>query len=229
MNSQKWLLSIIAVVTLVIVLVGFLYLQDEITGLREATPAPTPTPSLIISPTPSPSVTLTPVPNVSATITPLPTTTPSPSITPSQTLAPSPSPTPVEPWLPSSISTTTHGGTTLVCNGSLSIDNDGGPIFYINWINITNVGTATAYGVNIRIQAYYPDGRLASNVTHIIDASGMYAMGIRPSPLNIAPGQTANLPNSGRYDAYEVYGVGTTDTNIMGNYTIIPVWSNTPT
>jgi hypothetical protein len=221
MNIQKWLPSLIAVATLIIVLVGFLYLQGEITGLREATLAPTPTPGLINSPTPSPSVTLTPVPTVSA-ITPLP------SITPSPTLTPSPSPTPIETWLPSSMSTTTYGGTTLVCNGSLGLGNDGGPVFYINWINITNVGTATAYRVNIVIRAYYPDGSIAANVTQILDASGMYAMGVGPAPVNIAPGQTVNLPNSGRYGAYEVHGANP-DPSTMANYTITPVWSSTPT
>jgi len=228
MNSQKWLPSIIAVAALVIVLVGFLFIQGEITGLRETTPSPTLTPNPIISPTPSPSVTLTPFPTVSATNTPFPTTTPSPSIVPSPTLVPSPSPTPVVKGLPSSMSTTTYGGTTLVCNGSLSLGNDGGPVYYINWINITNVGTATAYRVNIIIQAYYSDGSIAANVTHILDASGYYAVGVAPAPVNIAPGQTVNLPNSGRYDAWEVYGANP-DPSTMGNYTIIPVWSSTPT
>jgi len=216
MDIKKWLQSLIAVATLVIVLVGFLYLQGEITRLREAKPAPTPTPSPIISPKPLPSETLTPVPTVSATTTLLPT------------LTPSPSPTPVITPLPLSTSTTTYGGTTLVCNGSLGLGNDGGPVYYINWINITNVGTATAYRVNIIIQAYYPDGSLAANVTHILDASGMYAMGVGPAPVNLAPGQTANLPNSGRYDAYEVYGANP-DPTTMGNYTITPVWNSTPT
>lgn len=217
MNTQKWLTLIIAIIGVLIVLFGFLYLQYENTKLKKTTPSPNPT--ITPTPTPNPSETATPAPTTSPTLTP-PLTSP-------LTSSPSPSPTPTILPLASSTSTTTHGGTTLICNGSISLGNDGGPVYYINWINITNVGSATAYRVNITIQTYYPNGTLAANVTQILDASEMYAFGVGPAPVNIAPGQTVTLPNSGRYDAYEVYGANP-DLRTMGNYTITPVWSSTP-
>jgi hypothetical protein len=147
--------------------------------------------------------------------------------------SPSPKPTPTpEPTstLTSSVTTTTYGGTTLVCNGSLRLGNDGGPVFIINYVDIKNIGTATAYRVKLRIDAYYPDGTLAAVVTKTLDASGIYSPfpGYTPVPVTIEPGQTVSFPNSGRDGAYEIHGQIPDDVSILGNYTITPVWSSTP-
>ena len=146
---------------------------------------------------------------------------------------PSPTPTPTpetQSTSTGSVTTTTYGGTTLVCNGRLSLRDDGGPMFIINFVNITNIGTATAYRVNLRIQAYYPDGTKAAGVMKILDASGIYSAFPEyvPFPVNIEPGQTVILPNSGRDGAYEVRGDIPLDDSILGNYTITPVWSSAP-
>jgi len=149
----------------------------------------------------------------------------------SNTLSSAPTPNPeTQSTSTGSVTTTTYGGTTLVCNGRLGLRDDGGPMFIINFVNITNMGTVTAYRVNLRIQAYYPDGTKAAEVTKILDASGIYSPFPEYVPLsiNIEPGQTVNFPNSGRDGAYEVRGDIPLDDSILGNYTITPVWSNAP-
>lgn len=130
----------------------------------------------------------------------------------------------------SSVTTTTYGGTTLVCNGSLRLGDNGGTVFLINYVDITNIGTATAYGVNLRIAAYYPDGTKAASAMKTLDASGIYSPfpEYTPLPVNIEPGQTVSFPNSGRGGAYEIRGEIPNDESILGNYTITPVWRNSP-
>jgi hypothetical protein len=151
------------------------------------------------------------------------------------TLSNSPSPTSATTSEPQStlnfsVTTTTYGGTTLVCNGSLRLGEDGGTFFLMNYIDITNIGTAAAYRVNLQIDAYYPDGTLAAFATKTLDASGIYSPfpGYTPVPVTIEPGQTVRFPNSGRDGAYEIYGQIPDDESILGNYTITPVWSSTP-
>jgi hypothetical protein len=108
------------------------------------------------------------------------------------------------------------------------LGNDGGPILIINSLTITNIGTATAYNVSLRIQTYYPNGTLAADVMKKLDASGIYSPFPTPAyvPVNISPGQTVN-PINARPLSYEVYGIPPYD-NILANYTITPVWSSTP-
>lgn len=151
------------------------------------------------------------------------------------TIQNSPSPTPTstsEPQstLTSSVTTTTYGGTTLVCNGSLRLGDEGGTVFIINYVDITNIGTATAYRVNLRIAAYYPDGTTAASAMKTLDASGIYSPfpEYTPVPVTIKPGQTVSFPNSGRDGAYEIRGDIPNDESILGNYTITPVWRSTP-
>ena len=151
------------------------------------------------------------------------------------TIQNSPSPTPTstsEPQstLTSSVTTTTYGGTTLACNGSLRLGDEGGTVFLINYIDITNIGAATAYRVNLRIDAYYPDGTKATVAAKTLDASGIYSPfpEYKPLPVNIEPGQTVHFPNSGRDGAYEVRGDIPNDESIPGNYTITPVCRNAP-
>jgi hypothetical protein len=154
---------------------------------------------------------------------------PAPEITP--TPSPEPTQTPeTSSALESSVTTTTYGGTTLVCYGRLSLRDDGGPMFIMNSVKITNIGAATAYRVNLRIQAYYPEGTKAADVTKTLDASGIYSPFPEHVflPVNIAPGQTMTFPNSGRDGAYEVHGQIPLDDSILGNYTITPVWSIAP-
>lgn len=132
--------------------------------------------------------------------------------------------------LTSSVTTTTYGGTTLVCNGSLRLGDDGGTVFIINYVDITNIGTATAYRVNLRIDAYYPDGTKVTVATKTLDASGIYSPfpEYTPVPVTIKPGQTVSFPNSSRDGAYQVRGQIPNDESILGNYTITPVWRSTP-
>ncbi len=110
------------------------------------------------------------------------------------------------------------------------MDDDGGPVFHINYIRITNIGTATAYDLSLRVLAYYPDGTLAANVTKFPDASGIYSSvgGVGFVFVNLPPGETFSLPNSGRDGAYEIRGLTTYDTSILGNYSIIPFWQSAP-
>lgn len=151
----------------VVILVGFIYFQSEINGLR--------THKLPVSPTSS---------------TPTPTAIPTP--TPTQTITPEPTPT-ITP-LPSATTSTTYGGTTLVCTGSLSLGNDGGPVLNVD-ATITNIGNATTYDVSLGIQTYFPNGTKAIDCVKKLDDSNQYPPfpGDPWLPVNLSPGQSYTI------------------------------------
>ena len=133
--------------------------------------------------------------------------------------------------------TATYGGTTLVCtwetgnDGFIFISNSSYALISINYLNITNVGTATAYVSGYRIQAYYQNGTQAFDTTIKIDAAGVYSSMPVPKyvPFTLSPGQSmsGNVFNERATDQH-INQVGTAGNNVFASYTITPVWSNTP-
>ena len=122
--------------------------------------------------------------------------------------------------------TTTYGGTTLVCTSqSYSIDG-GKTIFYIIDANITNIGDATAYGIKLREQGYYSNGTQAFDTTIPLNAYYIRVPGIR-DPVNMPPGQTYHIPFTldPSSKTNEPFGILSGD---VASYTITPVWSTTP-
>ena len=193
MAVSRLALASIIVLLAIIVLAGFLFLQNEITGLNANSPTPTPTAIVTTNPSPTPTVT-------------------APTAQPQASPAASSTPT-----------TTSYGGTTLVCVGSLSYGSDGGPIFVINSLQITNTGSENATVSALLIKTYNPDGSPAGQVTKYLDASGVYfSPGLHYTPFVITPGQTLTNPFSGRDDSREVYGVLSAG-NTLASYTITPI------
>jgi hypothetical protein len=191
MNHFKWFMSAMTIIILFTVLVGFLYLQNEINGLNPSSPTATPTPNDNITPS-----YVTP-PNTTTTIT-------------------------------------TYGGTTLACawgssndgaSAFLFITNDSS-IININYLNITNIGNATAYVSGLRIQAYYQNGTQALDTTIRLDASGVYSSmpTPKPVPFTLSPSQSLfGNPFTERATDQHINQVGTTDNDIFASYTITPV------
>ena len=135
--------------------------------------------------------------------------------------------------------TTTYGGTTLVCAWSSSndssaflfINNGGSSIIGINYLNITNIGNATAYVTGYRIQAYYQNGTQAFDSTIRIDASGVYSSMQFPEyvPFTLAPGQSmsGDAFNERATDQH-INQVGTAYDDVWASFIITPVWRSTP-
>jgi hypothetical protein len=74
-GALSWFIPILLVIMLIVILVGFVYLQNEITDLKNSTsatpspnPTPRPTPVLTVTPTPQATQT-TPAPGSTTTIT----------------------------------------------------------------------------------------------------------------------------------------------------------------
>lgn len=153
--------------------------------------------------------------------TPLPTATTNPKTQSNATY------NPTGPAASSITTTTSYGGATLVCNGSLSYGSDSGglPVFIINSLSITNIGSENATISEIEIQTYYPNGTQALDITKFLDASGMYSTAMPKSywiPSTILPGQTISNFINGRPGSYEVFGVRVAQ-DTLASYTITPL------
>ena len=97
-----------------------------------------------------------------------PSASPTPRPTPVLTVTPTPQATQATP-VPGSTTTATSGNTTLTCIGSLSVADVSSGEELLVYAKITNVGNATAYNVNLRIQSYYPDGSKALDYVKNLD------------------------------------------------------------
>jgi hypothetical protein len=131
--------------------------------------------------------------------------------------------------------TTTYGGTTLVCtwgtgnDAFILIGNDSSDIININYLNITNVGTVTAYVSGYRIQAYYANDAQAFDITIRIDAAGVYSEMPTPAyvPFTLSSGQSmSGNVFDGRAIDQHINQIGWE--TAFATYTITPVWSCTP-
>ena len=189
MNASKRFVLALTVI-LVTVLVGFVYLQSAINGLKNPNPS-TSTPSSTSTESPSPQS------NSTTSVT-------------------------------ATNATTTYGGTTLFCTSQSSSIDGGKTVFAILSANITNIGDATAYGVKLRIQGYYPNGTQAFDDTITLNDYYISAPWLH-DPVNIPPGQTYYIPLT--TDPYsksnEPFGI-LLDGHTVANYIITPVLSRTP-
>jgi hypothetical protein len=198
MNAFKWFVSAMMIIILVALLVGFVYLQNEINEIKNPNPSTSTSGS-------SSNGSSSPQSNSTTLVT------------------------------DSNTTTTTYGGTTLVCtwgtgnDGFILIGNDSSNIININYLNITNVGTATAYVSGYRIQAYYANGAQAFDTTIRIDAAGVYSAMPTPAyvPFTLSSGQSmSGNVFDGRATDQHINQIGWE--NAFATYTITPVWSSTP-
>jgi len=161
-----------------------------------------------------------------STISPKSTTTVSPTVTPGPNHV-----------ISSTINSTTatYAGTTLVCvwgatmgdTGFIFILNTTSPI-NIDYLNITNIGTVTAYVSGLRVQAYSSKGTAVMDETIPLDASGVYSSMPTPKylPFTLPPGQWiigTGSPFDERATSQEINLV--TSHQPFSTYIITPVWS----
>lgn len=169
MNKKMMAIAVIAIIALVVAIIS---LGVAFTVISEYHPNNSPTPVSTTKPT----------------LTPTPTSSPQATLTPTEKQASI-----------TDTTTTTYGGTTLVCTWSSSdvggfifIDNGSSSIIGINYLNITNIGETTAYVSGYRIQAYYQDGTQAFDTTIRLDAAGVYSSVPTPQylPFTLSSGQS---------------------------------------
>ena len=167
MGISKILAYVIAIVAIVIVLAGFLYLQSEITGLRNAG-HPTSTPTVATTPNPA-------------------------EIAPNYVISSTENSTTATYAGTTLVCTWGVGGQT----GPLLIDNGSSNAISINYLNITNVGNNTAYISELRIQGYNSDGKEVEDTWISIRAGQYNPLGIPQQPVTLPPGQSFSVVPTG--------------------------------
>ena len=159
------------------------------------------------------------------------------TISPKSTTPVSPTVTPSPNYVTSSTAnstTATYAGTTLVCvwgttvgdTGFITILNTTSPL-NIDYLNITNVGTVTAYVSGLRVQAYSSKGTAVMDKTIPLDASGVYSSLPTPKyvPFTLPPGQWIignGSPFDERATSQEINLVASHQP--FSTYIITPVW-----
>jgi hypothetical protein len=198
MSISKLALFIAVILIAAIVSAGFLYLQSEITGLRNAGHPSQPTSPPVATANPE----ATPSPNYLVSSTEDSTTTTNNGTT--------------------LVCTWTEGAEKP--NTVIFLDNGSNSVIYINSITITNIGKATAYVSGVRFQTYSSDGKLLQDQTKPIYIS--INPFLPTPPITLPPGNSTGVGYT-QTALEQNPNINEVGSDAFATFVITPVWSNT--